>query len=176
MEPGPRPDAVVVHSIGHSNHLLEEFVALLRQHGIIVLVDIRSQPYSRWTPQYNRETLARALEQGGIRYLFMGDALGGRPADPSLYHAAADDEAHGPRPDYQKMAALPAFQEGLHKLIELAAQYPLAMMCSEGDHEHCHRTLLITPHLLAHGVRVMHIQPDGSTVQAEEKPKQLSMF
>ena len=176
MEPGPRRDAVVLYSIGHSSHLWEEFVSLLRLHGIAVLVDVRSQPYSRWAPQFNRETLARALEQEGIRYVFMGDVLGGRPTDPSLYQAAPEDDAHGPRPDYERMAALPAFQEGLRKLIDLAAQHPAAMMCSEGDYEHCHRALLITPHLLARGVRVIHIQPDGSTVEAQVKPKQLSLF
>ena len=137
---------------------------------------MRSQPYSRWTPQFNRETLARALEQAGIRYLFLGDCSAGAPAIPSLYQAAAEDEAHGPRPDYARMAAQPAFQEGLRKLVDLAAQLRTAMMCSEGDHEHCHRALLITPQLLARGVRVIHIQPDGNTVEAQEKPKQLSLF
>jgi len=176
MASAPRPDGVVIYSIGHSNHLFDEFAALLHRQGIAVLVDVRSQPYSRWTPQYNRETLARALEQEGIRYVFMGDALGGRPADPSLYHAAAEDEAHGPRPDYERMAALPAFQEGLRALMGLAAQSRVAMMCSEGDHEHCHRALLITPQLLLLGAQVIHIQPDGGAVQAEQQPKQLSLF
>lgn len=175
MESGPQRQTVV-YSIGHSNHQPEVFVALLRQHGIDVLVDVRSQPYSRWAPQFNRETLARALEQAGMHYMFLGDLLGGRPSDPSLYQDAAEDEAHGPRPDYARMAAQPAFQEGLRKLVDLAAQRPTAMMCSEGDHEHCHRALLITPQLLARGARVIHIQPDGSTVEAQEEPKQLSLF
>jgi uncharacterized protein (DUF488 family) len=176
MEPGSRREAVVIYSIGHSSHLLEEFVALLRQQGIAVLVDVRSQPYSRWTPQYNRETLARALAAEGIRYIYMGDALGGRPADPSLYQPASEDDPHGPRPDYARMAALPAFQEGLSRLTDVAAQHKVAVMCSEGDHEHCHRALLIAPQLLARGARVIHIQPDGGTVQAQEEPRQLSMF
>jgi len=151
-------------------------LALLREHGIAALADVRSQPYSRWTPQFNRETLARALEREGVRYLYLGDALGGRPTDPSLYHAAADDDAHGPRPDYDRMAAAPAFEEGLRQLIAVAAQRPTAMMCSEGDHEHCHRALLITPHLLARSVRVIHIQPDGHLMEAQEGPRQLSLF
>lgn len=175
MECGPRQQTLV-YSVGHSNHQTEAFVALLRQNGIAVLVDLRSQPYSRWAPQFNRETLARALEQAGVRYIFMGDSLGGRPSDPALYQGTAEDEAHGPRPDYERMAAQPSFQEGLCRLVDLAARQPTAMMCSEGDYEHCHRTLLITPQLLARGARVVHILPDGSTAEAQAKPKQLSLF
>ncbi len=165
-------DAPIIYSIGHSDHALEAFIALLRQFGITTLVDVRSQPYSRWVPSYNRETLARALEEVGLVYVFMGDHLGGRPADGALY--ASGDKSG--RPDYARVAASPIFQAGLERLIELSHSRSVAMMCSEGDYRECHRSLLITPELLARGVRVIHIAPDGSVTEARPEPKQLSLF
>lgn len=168
---GAPPDKPIIYSIGHSDHELDAFLALLRRHRITSLVDVRSQPYSRWVPQANRETLARALEQAGLGYTFMGDVLGGRPADPSLY----DSESEGP-PDYERIAETPAFQNGVERLLALVGRSSVAMMCSEGDHRRCHRTLLITPVLLERGARVVHIQPDGETVEARLEPKQLTLF
>jgi uncharacterized protein (DUF488 family) len=160
---------VVIYSIGHSDHELDALIALLRQHNITTLVDVRSQPYSRWVPQANRETLARALEQAGQQYRFAGEALGGRPSDPSLYDATG-------RPDYDRIAVTSAFQAGLDQLIQLAQRENVAMMCSEGDYKTCHRALLITPQLLENGARVIHIHPDGTTIEARQEPKQLSLF
>lgn len=166
----PSDDAPVIYSIGHSDHELDAFIALLRCHGVVTLVDVRSQPYSRWVPQANRETLARAVQEAGLNYTFMGDSLGGRPSDPALYDSDQD------RPDYERVAATPDFQAGVEELLELACAETVAMMCSEGDHRRCHRTLLITPVLLERGARVVHIQPDGETVEARPQPKQLSLF
>ena len=161
---------LVIHTIGHSNHTIESFIDLLRRHGIALVVDVRSQPYSRWTHQFNRETLARDLQDAGIAYRFMGDALGGRPADPALYDP--DQE----RPDYQRVEQMPAYQAGIDQLLDLAGTEQVAVMCSEGDHRRCHRHLLITQTLLVRGVQVLHIQPDGATVEGELIPQQLSLF
>jgi uncharacterized protein (DUF488 family) len=164
--------ATTIYSIGHSDHELEAFIALLERHAITTLVDVRSQPYSRWVPQANRETLARALKEAGLTYIFMGDSLGGRPSDTSLYDAGQADG----RPDYEKIATTPTFSAGIERLLELANESTVVMMCSEGDHRHCHRTLLITPTLLERGGRVFHIRPDGETVEARHEPKQLTLF
>lgn len=165
----PSDDAPVIYSIGHSDHEPDAFIALLRRHGVTTLVDVRSQPYSRWVPQANRETLAHALREAGLHYVFMGDSLGGRPPDPALY-------ASQERPDYERVAATPDFQAGVEELLKLAYAETVAMMCSEGDHRRCHRTLLITPVLLERGARVIHIHPDGEMVEARPQPKQLSLF
>ena len=162
-------DAPIIYSIGHSNHEAETLIALLRRHGVATLVDVRSQPYSRWVPQANRETLARALQAAGLAYVFMGDSLGGRPAAPSLHKPDGD-------PDYERVAAAPAFQAGLERLLELARAGTVVMMCSEGDHTQCHRSKLITPQLLKRNARVIHIRPDGETVEARPEPKQLPLF
>jgi uncharacterized protein (DUF488 family) len=151
-----------VYTIGHSNHKAEEFVALLRQHGIELVVDVRSSPYSRYVPQANRDTLARALETAGIAYRWMGDRLGGKP--------------DGAVADYDALRASPAFQQGIAHLIDLAARRPTAIMCSEGDHHHCHRYKLITPALLDQDVYVLHIQPDGSLIDEAQEPRQLALF
>jgi uncharacterized protein (DUF488 family) len=158
----------IIHSIGHSDHEPGSFVALLQRHGITTLVDVRSQPYSRWVPHFNRETLVQTLTETGLTYLFMGDTLGGRPSDDSL-------EA-GEHPNYDRIAATPGFQAGVGQLLELARTNTVAMMCSEGDYRQCHRTLLVTPELLARGARVIHIRPDGDTVEAHPELKQLALF
>jgi len=161
---------LVIHTIDHSDHTTAAFVDLLRRHGITLVVDVRSQPYSRWAHQFNRETMARDLQDAGIAYYFMGDTLGGRPADPTLYDPGQE------RPDYQRVQQTAAYQTGIDQLLELARTEQVALMCSEGDHRRCHRHLLITQTLLERGVRVLHIQPDGTTVEGERIPQQLSLF
>jgi uncharacterized protein (DUF488 family) len=159
-----------VYTIGHSDHTIEAFIDLLRQHGIALIVDVRSQPYSRWATQFNRELLAHDLRGAGFRYEFRGDVLGGRPADPGLY------EPDGEHADYHKMEQTPAYQAGIDALLALARQERVAVMCSEGDYHHCHRHLLISQTLLERGARVVHIHPDGTTTEGGSIPSQLSLF
>ena len=161
---------LTVYTLGHSDHELAAFLGLLRRHSIALVVDVRSQPYSRWASQFNREALARALQEAGLGYRFMGDLLGGRPSDSALYDPGQE------RPNYQRMAQTPAYQSGIDQLLDLARAACAAVMCGEGDHTHCHRNLLIAQTLLERGVRVQHIQPDGSLVEGEIEPRQLSLF
>ena len=164
------PEDLPIYTIGHSDHTTAVFVDLLRSHGITLVVDVRSQPYSRWTSQFNRETLAHDLAEAGIGYQFLGDALGGRPADPTLYDPGQES------PDYGRVEQTDVYRAGIDRLIELARTERLAVMCSEGDHRHCHRHKLIAQTLLARGVRVLHIQPDGRVVDGERIAQQLSLF
>jgi uncharacterized protein (DUF488 family) len=168
MTSPPKPPSV--YSIGHSDHDSEAFIALLRRHGVTTVVDVRSQPYSRWAHQFNREALARDLQDAEISYRFMGDALGGRPADPDVYDPG--DE----HPDYGRVERTTTYQAGVDRLLGLAQAERVAVMCSEGDHRRCHRHLLIAQTLLGRGVRVLHIQPDGTTVEGEPVAQQLSLF
>ena len=163
-------EPITLYSIGHSDHTIEAFIALLQQHGVTAVADVRSQPYSRWTPQFNRETLTRALEAADLVYVFMGAELGGRPADRSLYELGQE------RPDDARVAATLDFQAGLERLLEMAQSSAVAMMCSEGDYQKCHRTLLITPELLVRQAQVLHILPDGRTIEAEPPARQLALF
>ena len=164
------PPDLQIHTIGHSDHDTATFIALLRRHDITLVVDVRSQPYSRWTPQFNREILARDLEEAGVAYVYLGDALGGRPSDPALYDPGQE------RPNYRRVEQTNAYQAGIDRLLDLARAEQVAVMCSEGDHRQCHRHLLVTQTLLARDVHVLHIQPDGTTVEGELVARQLSLF
>lgn len=170
MSKEPAPGSVQVYTIGHSDHTIEAFLGLLRQQIIAAIVDVRSHPYSRWAPQFNRESLARDLEGANIRYVFLGDSLGGRPADPAFYDA--DEE----RPSYERLAQSPAYLAGIKQLLELAEAERAAIMCSEGDYQKCHRAMLITPTLLKRGARVFHIRPDGTVVEARPEYRQLVLL
>lgn len=161
-------DMPTIYSVGHSDHEIEEFIELLSRFEIEILVDVRSQPYSRWVPQYNRETLASSIEDVGLRYIWLGDSLGGRPKDDSLY----EDE----RPNYERMRKMADYLAGIDDLLILVRQGTVAIMCAEGDHRRCHRTLLITPTLRERDVAVIHIQRDGRTVEATDDLEQLSLF
>jgi len=114
MERGAMPGDLLIHTIGHSDHTTAAFIDLLRQHGIALVVDVRSQPYSRWAHQFNREMLARDLDEAGIAYRFMGDTLGGRPSDLVLYDPQQE------LPDYRRVEQMGAYQAGIDQLLELA--------------------------------------------------------
>jgi len=161
---------VTLYTIGHSNHPIQAFISLLQQHNIRYLVDVRSQPYSRRYPQFNREDLSAALQGAGIIYIDLGRALGGRPQQPDLYAPGSE------RPNYDRQAGTPLYQNGIHQLCQQAKLGPAVMMCSEGDPEVCHRTLLITPSLLDQGYDVQHILPTGQLRTAEKLAQQLSLF
>jgi uncharacterized protein (DUF488 family) len=127
----------------------------LAQHGIEVLADVRSQPYSRYSPQFNRESLQQAVAQARIRYEFMGELLGGRPVDPSFY----DAEGHVL---YWRVAEAPFFQEGIERIERERKQARIALMCSEEDPAVCHRCLLVTRVLAQRGLDIQHIRGNGS--------------
>jgi uncharacterized protein (DUF488 family) len=163
-------NAVALYSIGHSNVAVERLIALLSQHTIVTLCDVRSMPYSRYNPQFNRETIADHLRSTGIAYHFMGDSLGGKPADGTL---RTED---GALPDYAKIAASPIFNRGLDQLIALGARGPTAFMCSEAEYRSCHRHKLIAPALIERGVIVFHIMPEGGIERGTIEPQQMRMF
>ena len=144
-----------VLTIGHSNHSLVDFMGLLQAQAVSTVADVRTSPYSRYTPHFNHDTLRQALEASGLDYAFLGGELGGRPADRSCY-----DEAG--RVLYERVAETDAFDDGLRAVMCLADQGRVALMCSEKDPLDCHRTLLVARVLAERGVSVRHILADGS--------------
>jgi uncharacterized protein (DUF488 family) len=169
-----------IHTIGHSNASAGDFVALLRTHGIQALVDVRSSPYSRYLPHFNRETLAALMAEAGIAYHFAGEYLGGRPKDPTCYR-------HGKLPagkvdylklvDYEEVARRPWFRKGLERLLHIAGEHPTAIMCSEEDPHHCHRFHLITRELERVNMEVIHIRHKQDETRLDpNQPQQISMF
>lgn len=142
-----------VFTIGHSTHTQESFIALLRQHRITALGDVRSTPYSRANPQFNREVLRKVLRRCGIVYVFLGKELGGRSEDPACYE-------HG-KVRYDRLARTELFRHGLERVQEGMKKYRLALMCAEKEPLECHRTILVARHLAALGLDVEHIHVDG---------------
>lgn len=143
-----------IFSIGHSNHSAETFVALLRQHGVEVLADVRSSPYSRLYPQFSKEALARSLAEHGLGYVFLGRELGARASDPNCYE-------HG-KVSYARLARTPQFERGIAQVLDLAQTQRLSLMCAEKDPLTCHRIILVARALEARGIAVEHILADGT--------------
>ena len=143
-----------VFTIGHSTHALDSFVGLLRRHGVDEVADVRSTPYSRFNPQFNRDSLANSLVPYGIEYVFLGHELGGRPDDPACYENG--------RVRYDRVAATPVFQRGLEQVIHDSAGQSLALLCAEKEPLECHRTLLVAQALNVRGVTVDHVRADGT--------------
>lgn len=142
-------------TIGHSNHDMLHFLSILRKHGVTMLVDVRSDPHSRYAPQFNKHELQRCVEAEGIEYRYSGAYIGGKPKDPSLYTPAG-------KPDYDRLAATHHFQSELRAVVDLAGKKRLAIMCSEADPVVCHRDRIIAPVLRSWGVKVVHVMPDGN--------------
>lgn len=171
--------ADVMYTIGHSNLAGEAFVAALRRHGIAAVVDVRSVPFSRYTPQFNRGVLERALAGEGIGYHYAGDELGGRPTDPTCYLAGELPEGEADYlslVDYDEVATRPWFRRGLERLVGLGAERPTAVMCSEEDPRRCHRHHLIAQALLKVGVEVRHLRKEGAVETAAAEAKQLTLL
>jgi len=143
-----------VFTIGHSNHSFERFSELLRQHKIMALADVRSAPYSRSHPDFNREFLKIKLAEAGVAYAYLGRELGARPEDPRFYQQG--------RVQYRTLAQSPDFLAGLERVIKGAQSYRLALMYGEKEPLECHRTLLVARELATLGVPAIHVHADGS--------------
>lgn len=143
----------LMFTIGHSTHSAEAFLALLRQHGVEALADVRSSPFSRFNPQFNRVELEPFLKTNGIRYVFLGKELGARSEDRSCYIDG--------RVQYARLAQTSLFRSGLDRVVQGAPKYRVALMCAEKEPLECHRTLLVAKALVECGQQVMHIHADG---------------
>jgi uncharacterized protein (DUF488 family) len=146
-------------TVGHSNHPLGHFLALLRLHQIEALCDVRTTPYSRHHPQFNQRTLRGAVENEGMVYLYLGQSLGGKPKEPGY---PAD-----PRARFAMIAATQEFRAGMARLLDEARTRRTAILCAERDPAVCHRSLLVCAHLPA-DVSVRHILADGSLRAPDE--------
>ena len=147
-------------TLGHSNHSIDEWLALVRQHAIEVVVDTRSSPYSKYVPQFDREQMQRSLEAAGVRYLFLGAELGGRPANPGYYDTTG-------RVVYSLLRKDAAFQAAIVRLETGMERFRIALLCGEEDPAHCHRRLLIGRVLVERGHEMAHIRGDGR-IETEE--------
>jgi uncharacterized protein (DUF488 family) len=152
-------------TLGHSNHPIETWLALVRQHEVEVVVDLRSSPYSKYAPQFDKSAMQHSLAEAGIHYLYLGAELGGRPANPAYYDAAGHVL-------YGKLCGDAHFKEAIARLESGMERFRVALLCGEENPAHCHRRLLIGRVLTERGHTMLHIRGDGriepdDTVAAE---------
>src|SRR5580692_633375 len=165
MKPSPVSN-VSLFTIGHSSLELDQFLRILVAHDVKVLCDVRSHPGSFRFPQFNREPLEACLASAGIQYEFLGGALGGRPSDPSAYHADGIV-------NYEERRKAKDFRAGIDRVLDLSAASNVAVMCAEEDPLQCHRFLMICPALLDRGVAPVHIRRGGQLEPQREAEDRL---
>lgn len=157
---------LTVYTIGHSNHDPNTFLRLLRLAEIKALIDIRSSPNSSWVSFAKRQNLQELLRSDGIKYLYMGDVLGGQPSAPEYL-----DPQSG-RIDYQLIQRKGSFQQGIKRVMDGCKKYRICLMCAEESPAHCHRSLLVGDSLIRNDVKVLHIRGDGRIQMDEELSKE----
>lgn len=167
MASGKDGHPVTIFTIGHSTHLLEEFIGLLAAHGVTLLADVRTVPRSRHNPQFNKDTLPAALQTEGIGYCHL-KGLGG------LRHTTASSPNTGWRTPgfrgYADYMLTEEFEAELTALMELARGARVAVMCAEAVPWRCHRSL-IADALTVMGVAVEHIM-----TRTHRQPHRLTPF
>ena len=156
---------MTILTIGHSTHSSERFLALLSMHSITAIADVRSSPYSRMNPQFNRETLRTAIKARGVAYAFLGHELGARVDDPDCYIAG--------KVQYERVAGRSEFQGGLDRVERGAKEHRVAILCAEKDPLTCHRAILVCRHLVDRSLDVTHILEDGRLETHEQAMSRL---
>ncbi len=159
------PKCNILYTIGHSNHTIEDFIALLKRYGVTCIADVRSAPYSRYCPQFNKDALAEALQAAGFAYMFLGRELGGRPRDFSCYEDGCVN--------FQRLAEKDEFKRGIECLLADISRYRIALMCAEKDPLQCHRTILVSRHLKKHNLCIKHILADSNIEDNMEAERRL---
>lgn len=157
----------MLYSIGHSTHVLDKFISLLKQHEIDVVSDVRSAPYSKYASHFDKAVMERELPSRGVEYRYMGDVLGGRPEGEEYY-----DESGFVL--YNRLAKASFFVDGLDRLVMASEEKRVAIMCSEENPETCHRHLLISRVLAGQGIDVRHIRGTGEIETYEQVHERLS--
>lgn len=148
-----------VFTVGHSSHSLPHVLSLLKAVDATAVADVRSLPASRFAPQFNRESLTKALLKEGLSYVYLGRELGARSTDPGAY-------VNG-KVQYSRLAQAPQFSKGIQRLVDGASRERVVLMCTEQDPLDCHRAILLSPVLRERGVDVVHVLGDG-TVETHE--------
>jgi uncharacterized protein (DUF488 family) len=150
-----------IYTIGYGARQVEELLAALQANQIQYLLDVRSKPYSSYKPEFSKSALQSVLESDGVRYVFIGDNLGGQPNDETCY---TDGKV-----DYARLAQKSFYWEGIERLKEASHQgQRVVLMCSEGKPENCHRSKLIGQTLMEEGIEVLHIDEQNAVISQKE--------
>jgi uncharacterized protein (DUF488 family) len=156
-----QPQPKECFTIGYGNYPIARFITFLQNIRCDLIIDVRSSPYSRFNPHFNRENLENSLNRSDIGYRYLGDKIGGRYLDPGLLFPDGTV-------DYRKVQNTEKFQEGINEVLSIISSgKTIALMCAEKEPERCHRFALISPVLQLKGISVIHIRPDMK-LQANE--------
>lgn len=148
-----------IFTIGYGNRRIENFISILKKYDVDLLIDIRSRPFSRFNPDFRASKLELHLINNNIKYLFLGEELGGMPVDPECY---TKDEV-----DYNKIQLKDFFKKGIDEVLKLQKEgFTVALMCAELSPNHCHRKALVGNYLESQKISVLHIDKNG-TIQNE---------
>ena len=149
-------------TIGHSNHSAHEYIKLLQAYNITCVVDVRSSPYSKYVPQFNKEELKKFLVEHGIQYVSMAEEFGARRNDLSLFHTDG-------YLDFAKTAKSAVFLNGIERVVAgMHGGFRIALMCTEQNPQDCHRFSLVSRSFAQLGICVKHILPDGTDRSQEQ--------
>jgi uncharacterized protein (DUF488 family) len=161
----------MIYTIGHSNMTQKSFVDILKSFKIDIVVDVRSSPYSKFVSHFNREDIKRSLIENGMRYIFLGEYIGGKPRDKKYYENG--------KVNYMRVAQGDRYSEGINRIIELNNENNIVLMCSEEDPYNCHRHNLITQTLVKKGLEVTHIRKNSKIdkiTNLDKKDIQTTLF
>lgn len=159
----------IIHTIGYAAHNVESFIAALTKFNITAIADVRSQPYSKFKPEFNKENLKKVLVANGIDYVFLGENIGARIKAPECYKNG--------QVDYELISKHPLFQEGIDRLLKGMEKFSIALMCAEKDPINCHRTILICKHLKGYQLQIYHIlDTDTLESQSETEFRLMELF
>lgn len=148
-------------TIGYGNRSIDEFIDLLLKYSVQYLIDLRTSPYSKFKIDFNRDAFEKKLKMNQLKYVYMGDTIGGLPSDRTCY---TDDQV-----DYDKVKEKDFYKEGISRLISAYnGGHAVAIMCSEGKPEMCHRSKLVAVTLEASGIPVKHINENGELTSHED--------
>lgn len=143
-----------IYTIGYSAFEIDEFVSILKLYNITAISDVRSSPYSKFKPDYNREFLSKKLKENNIQYVFLGNNLGARFEDKTVYINSTVN--------FELASKLDCFKNGVQRLVEGSKKYTIALLCAEKDPIECHRSILIAKNI-SNIFDVFHILADSTT-------------
>jgi uncharacterized protein (DUF488 family) len=155
----------VLYTVGHSNQSFEDLLCLLKKHDITAIADVRSHPFSKMNPQFNREVIAKSLRKQGIAYVFLGKELGARSEDPACYENG--------KVQYSLLAKTGLFRVGVKRVLKGMEKYRVALMCAEKEPIVCHRAILVARQISLLDVDIRHIHAGGEMESQEALSERL---
>ena len=154
-----------LYTVGHSNQGFQDLLCLLKKHDITAIADVRSHPFSKMNPQFNREVIAKDLRTQGIAYVFLGKELGARSEDPACYENG--------KVQYSLLAKTGLFRVGVKRVLKGMEKYRVALMCAENEPIVCHRAILVARQISLLGVDIDHIHAGGELESQEALSRRL---